>query len=150
MKNLSFSLTFLISCYPHANMLALRKPCRHIYSNKTEMSQRFLDCRHHPFGRMRSWMFQFLHSIRGIIHRQAQTALHFRNIRRVNLKTVMLLNVLLNHLIRYFFFRLTSFCPFFYFFQRDLPLSFAELNSHVDMTVRIFGKENQCLYFISP
>ena len=62
----------------------------------------------------------------------------------MHFEAIVFFNVLLYHLIGYFFFRLTSFCPFFYFFQRDLPLSFAELNSHVDMTVRIFGKENQC------
>ena len=35
---------------------------------------------------------------------------------------------------------------FFYFFQRDLPLPFAELNIYADMTVRFFvGQKNQCL-----
>ena len=67
----------------------------------------------------------------------------------MHFKTIIFFNVLLYHLISYFFFRLTRFRSFFCFFQRDLPFPFAELNSHVDMTVRFFGKENQCLNMIS-
>ena len=64
----------------------------------------------------------------------------------MHLEAIIFFNVLLYHLISYFLFRLARFCPFFYFFQRDLALSFAELDIYVDMTVRFFvGQKNQCL-----
>lgn len=56
----------------------------------------------------------------------------------MHLEAIIFFNVLLYHLISYFLFRLARFCPFFYFFQRDLALSFAELDIYVDMTVRFF------------
>ena len=65
----------------------------------------------------------------------------------MHFEVIILFNVLLYHLISYFLFRLTRFRSFFYFFQRDLPLPFAELNIYADMTVRFFvGQKNQRLY----
>ena len=61
-------------------------------------------------------------------------------------ESIIFFNVLLYHLISYFFFRLACFYPCLNIFQRNLSFALAEFNFDVDMTVRFFGKKNQCLH----
>lgn len=77
---------------------------------------RFYGCCH-LFRRVLTRTFQFVHSIRCIVHRQAEFALYFSNICRMNFAAVIFLNPFLNLLIcrlflRFSFFRSLRNCHF--------------------------------------
>ena len=64
----------------------------------------------HLFRRVLTRTFQFVHSIRCIVHRQAEFTLYFSNICRMNFKAVIFLNSFLNLLTCHLFLR-SSFFP---------------------------------------
>lgn len=81
--------------------------------------RRFYGCSH-LFRRVLTRTFQFVHSIRCIVHRQAEFALYFSNICHMNFEAVIFLNPFLNLLICYmpsfpavFFFPLAPKLPFY-------------------------------------
>ena len=70
--------------------------------------RRFYGCSH-LFRRVLTRTFQFVHSIRCIVHRQAEFTLYFSNICRMHLETVILFNPFLNLFICRLFLRLSFF-----------------------------------------
>ena len=64
----------------------------------------------------------------------------------MDFKAVSFFDILLYHLVSYFFFRLAGFGAFFDFLQRKLSFALSEFYINVDMTVgNFFGKDDQRL-----
>ena len=97
--------------------------------------RRFYGCSH-LFRRVLTRMFQFVHSIRCIVHRQAEFALYFSNICRMNFEAVILLNPFLNLFIcrlflRFSFFRSFRNCRF-------IKRGVVKIDFHFKMRIRFF------------
>ena len=90
----------------------------------------------HFFCWMRTRTIQFVHSIRCIVHRQAEFTLYFSNICRMNFEAVILLNPFLNLLIcrlflRFSFFRSLRNCRF-------IKRSIIKIDFHFKMRISFF------------
>ena len=90
----------------------------------------------HLFRRVLTRTFQFVHSIRCIVHRQAEFALYFSNICRMNFEAVIFFDSFLNLFIcrlfpRFSFFRSFRNCRF-------IKRSIIKIDFHFKMRISFF------------
>lgn len=112
--------------------------------NHLKILQRVLYRFHFLYRWMLSLLFQFLHRIRSIIHRQAQLPLHLCDICCMYLETIFRFYILLNHFISNTLFRLVRFGSLGYIIKRNFTFSLAKLDFYIDYTVSFFcGKALQ-------
>ena len=90
----------------------------------------------HLFRRVLTRTFQFVHSIRCIVHRQAEFTLYFSNICRMHLETVILFNPFLNLFICRLFLRFSFFRSFRN--RRFIKRSIIKIDFHFKMRIRFF------------
>ena len=96
---------------------------------------RFYGCSH-LFRRVLTRTFQFVHSIRCIVHRQPEFTLYFSNICRMHLETVILFNPFLNLFICRFFLRFSCFRSFRN--CRFIKRSIIKIDFHFKMRISFF------------
>ena len=101
--------------------------------------RRFYGCSH-LFRRVLTRTFQFVHSIRGIIHRQPEFALYLSNICRMNFEAVIFFDSFLNLFIcrlflRFSFFRSLRNC---HFIKRGV----VKIDFHFKMRISFFLWDN--------
>lgn len=90
----------------------------------------------HLFRRVLTRTFQFVHSIRCIVHRQAEFTLYFSNICRMHLETVIRFNPFLNLFICRLFLRFSCFRSFRN--RRFIKRSIIKIDFHFKMRIRFF------------
>ena len=100
------------------------------------MLQRILYGFHFLRCRMLPWLFQFFYRIRGVVHRQAEFALYFSNICRMNFEAVIFFDSFLNLFIcrlflRFSFFRSLRNCRF-------IKRSIIKIDFHFKMRISFF------------